>query len=162
MTAVPGTHLDDALDALGGGDRTTAAEEQAHLDACARCRARLALARQVDRVLAARPQPPLPEGFPGAVMARVGQERWRVEQALDIGFNIAVAAGVLLVATGLLGLAWASGGVVIGVDLARLTGEALSVLGARLLPQAQVVTAALLLLAGALGAWWWAEDDLSV
>ena len=155
-------HLDDRLEALAAGDGTASPAEQAHLEACASCRGRLALARRVDEMLAARPLPPLPVGFTTAVLARVGQDRWRAEQALDLGFNIVVAAGALLVAAGLLGLAWASGLVVIGLDLARLTGDALGVLAARLAPQAQLVTAAALLLAGAIGAWWWAEDDLLV
>jgi anti-sigma factor RsiW len=155
-----GPHLDDVLDAVAAGDRALTDDDQAHLDACRACRARLALARQVERALAARPVPAVPVGFTAAVLARVGQERWRTEQAVDLGFNIVVALGMLLVAAGLFGLAWASGLVVIGIDLARLTGQALDVLGTRLVPQAQVVTAAVLLLAGALGAWWWAEDDV--
>jgi hypothetical protein len=122
----------------------------------------LALARQVERVLAARPAPLLPDGFAAAVMARVTRDRWRVEQALDLRFKIVVAAGVLLTGVGLFGLAWVSGLVVIGGDLARLTGEALTVLGADLVPHAQIVTAAILLFAGGIGAWWWAEDDLTV
>ena len=157
-----GAHLDDRLDALAAADRAATADEQAHLDACAACRGRLALARRIDQVLAARPLPAPPAGFTTAVLARVGQDRWRAEQALDLGFNIAVATGVLLVAAGLAGLAWASGLVVIGLDLARLTGDALGVVAVRLAPQAQLVAAAVLLLAGAIGAWWWSEDDLVV
>jgi anti-sigma factor RsiW len=160
MSGLAGPHLDDVLDAVAAGDRVLAAQEQAHLDACPACRARLALARQVERVLAARPVPVAPAGLTAAVLARVSQDRWRTEQALDLGFNIVVAVGMLVVSVGLFGLAWASGLVVIGIDLARLTGQALDVLGTRLAPQAQLVTAAVLLLAGALGAWWWAEDDL--
>ena len=42
-------------------------------------------------------------------MARIGQEKWQTERVVDIGFNLAIAAGVLVILAGGAGLAWSLG-----------------------------------------------------
>ncbi len=105
-----------------------------------------------------RPAPRAPDGFTGAVIARVRQERWRSERYWDLGFNIALAAGVVLVAAGVLGLAYASGLAVVGRDAVLLFGEALTTVAAQVAPSLPAYVGAFALTATALGLWWWAEN----
>ena len=58
-----------------------------------------------------------PATFTAAVMARVGQERWKTERAIDLGFNLAIAAGVLVILAGGAGLAWSLGLLTITIDV---------------------------------------------
>ena len=50
-----------------------------------------------------------PPGQPLRLMARIGQERWQTERVVDMGFNLAVAGGVLVILAGGFGLAWSLG-----------------------------------------------------
>ena len=52
-------------------------------------------------------------------MARVGQEKWKTERVVDIGFNLAIAAGVLVILAGGAGLAWSLGFFTITIDVDR-------------------------------------------
>jgi hypothetical protein len=92
----------------------------------------------------------------------VQHDRWRAEQVLDIGFNVAIAAGVLLILAGIAGLAWVSGFIAIGADMTALVAGGAGAVMARLAPDMPTVTLALLLLTTAVAVWWWAESDVSV
>ena len=85
--------LDELIEAIAEGERPPA-EVEAHMATCPRCTASLALARALDRTLMAREVAVPPQGFTARVMQQVGHERWRTEQIVDIGFNIAIAVGV--------------------------------------------------------------------
>ena len=74
--------LDDLIEELSAGEPVNA-EAEAHLATCAACRARVELARAVDRLLLAREVPAPPERFTLQVLRRVSQERWRVEQFVE-------------------------------------------------------------------------------
>jgi hypothetical protein len=145
------------LEEVASGEAGWSHEEETHVSACARCQARLARARDIARVLPTLAVEPAPASFTADVMARVRRERWRAEQALDVGFNVAVAAGLCLVISGVAGLAWASGLIVVGADVVGLMRDGLSLASTQVAPQLPFyITAALLLTLG-LGVWWWTE-----
>ncbi len=151
-------HLDSLLEALADGSAATGADAQAHLDACPACAAQLAGARAIEGALRAREAPAMPAGFTAAVLMRVRRERWKVEQAFDIGFNLTLAAGLLSVLVGGIGPAWNAGFLAIDVDLGGLAATAATSWISRVAAEARTVAMAAVLLTVALGAWWWAES----
>jgi hypothetical protein len=112
----------------------------------------------IERWMQARPAPQAPANFTNAVAARVRQERWRSERYWDLGFNIAVTSGLLLVVAGILGLVYVSGLVVVGRDAALLFVEGLVTAAAQVAPTLPAYAGAFVLTASALGLWWWAEN----
>jgi hypothetical protein len=113
----------------------------------------------IDRWLRERAAPPAPPHFTGAVMARVRQERWRVERYWDLGFNIAVATGLLLVTAGILGLIYISGLSGVGRDAVLLFVEALTTVADQVAPALPAYMGAFVLTASALGLWWFVENE---
>lgn len=150
----------DRIEEVASGEATFDAGAAAHVDGCARCRGRLARARAIHQVLAARPQPEPPAQFTADVMARIRRERWRAEQWLDAGFNVAVVAGMLFIVAGLVTVLWASGVAAIGGDLIALAASGTGVIVERLARDAQAVALTLAFLTAAAGVWWWAENDV--
>lgn len=151
--------VDIALEAVVAGDAELDTPLARHAEACDRCRARLAMARAVERALATRPVPEVPDGFTAGVLGRVREDRWRAEQVLDAGFNLAVAAGLLLVAGGVAGLLWASGLAAVATDMATLLAAGLDRVAVELTPNLPTTMVAFLLLTTAAGVWWWAEGS---
>ncbi|MDP1569823.1 MAG: hypothetical protein Q8L86_07450 [Vicinamibacterales bacterium] len=145
------------IDAVLDGDEAWTSDARAHLDTCSRCQSRVALAQGINRWLPQLPVDTPPATFTSGVMARVRRERWRAEQALDAGFNVAIAAGLLLIVAGVAGLAWSSGLIVVGADVVALMREAIAVTGAEIAPQLPTYSVAALLLTMGLGVWWWTE-----
>ena len=113
----------------------------------------------IERWLRERPAPAAPPGFTPHVMSRVRQERWRVERYWDLGFNVAVAGGLLLVTGGILGLIYMSGLVVVGRDATLLFANAITTVAEQLMPLLPSYVAALALTASALGLWWYVENE---
>lgn len=142
------------------GEAVSDREAAAHVDACPRCQARLARARALHAALEARSQPVPPAHLTMDVMACIRRERWRAEQWLDTGFNVAVVAGVLLVVLGLAGLLWTSGVAAIGGDLVSLAASGTGVLIDRVARDAQTVIVTVVFLTAAAGVWWWTESDV--
>lgn len=132
-----------------------------HVDVCPNCAARLRLAERIERTLATRPVAAAPATFTTAVVARVRRQRWRTEQVIDWGFNIFVAIGLALIVSGVAGIFWASGLVVISRDVfaAFAAGSEMAMTG--VLSQARTVVLAALLLTLTLGVWWWVEGDVA-
>ena len=152
-------HLTDLLEAIVDGSHVPAADEQAHLEECPSCRGALDEAREIDRLLQTRELPVPPASFTNSVMLRIGQDRWRAERAIDAGFNLAMAGGVLVILAGAAGLAWSLGLLTITVDVGALlqmldSGGSFS---GRVLSQVQTFAMAAVLLTMALVLWWWAE-----
>lgn len=150
--------LDDRIEELAEGaapDRRAAD----HLEACEACRRRLGLARALLRTLEAREVPRPPGDFTDRVMARVRQDQWRAEQWVDAGFNVAMAAGLGLLAAGLAGLAGSFGWVSIDGPAVAALSRALAPWVTRAVAEAQTAAIAVVLLTSALGLWWWAEED---
>ena len=78
---------------------------------------------------------------------------------IDWTFNLTVALGVLLIATGLGGIAWTMGLVSIGGDLMTVLAQDSPRLLERLAAQSQTIMLASLLFMAAVALWWWTEND---
>jgi anti-sigma factor RsiW len=152
--------MDDRIEEMADG-LTPDAEAAAHLSSCARCQARLRLAQSMNRVLDTREVPEPPAWFTSTVMTRVHRERWRSEQLVDAGFNIAIAAGLALIVAGLGALAWSLGWFSIDQAAVQVVVEATGRWLARISEQLQMLVVAAVLLTSALGLWWWVEGERS-
>ena len=83
----------DAVEAIAAGDLTPDGRVAAHLATCPNCALALVSARALERMLRVRGRCPKPPAqFTTRTLARVRRARWRREQFLDLGFNIAIAA----------------------------------------------------------------------
>ena len=153
-------HCDDLeplIEAIADGSHELSAEDGAHVASCAVCTLRFERARTIESLLSMREVAQPPAAFTVAVMARVTREQWKAERAIDFGFNLAIAAGVLFILAGGAGLAWSLGFLSVAIDL----GAIWEALGAdttgRLLSQVQTIAMSAVLLTMALVVWWWAE-----
>lgn len=151
-------HLEPLIEAIADGSFRPEAEDAQHLATCPVCSARLAEARAIEGLLTMRDVATPSPAFTATVMARVGQERWKTERVIDLGFNLAMAAGVLFIVAGGAGLAWSLGLVSVSIDLQAIW-EAVGSFGvtSRVLSQVQTIAMASGLLTMALVLWWWAE-----
>lgn len=159
MTALTCAALADAFEGLAAGDPATVAQ-RAHLDTCDSCRARLALAVRLDRVLTEWPVTAPPPQFALRVAEAARREAWRREQVVDWGFNVAIAAGLCAVLGGLASLAWLLGSAAGPGASATLLADSLGSMLTQVRSQAVVMATATLLLTTALGAWLWAEGRM--
>ena len=149
--------LEPLIEAIADGTFEPAPEDRAHLSSCAVCATRLAHAQSIEQWLTSRETPRPPASFTAAVMARIGQETWKTERVVDIGFNLAIAAGVLVILAGGAGLAWSLGFFTIDIDVLALLNAATSQVEGRVINQLQTVAVAAVVLTMALVLWWWAE-----
>jgi anti-sigma factor RsiW len=154
-------HLDELIEAIAEGEQPPA-EIAAHVATCPRCTASLTLARALDRTLLAREVPVPPQGFTARVMQQVGQERWRTEQIVDIGFNIAIAIGVGLIVLGGVALAFSFGWLTVDRPTIDALGTAVQPWLSRLADDIRAVVLAAMLLTTALALWWWVEGESSL
>ena len=151
----------ELIEPIAAGEVTPEARLTAHVASCDDCRAALEDARRVENLLRARPAAPAPPNFTVRTMSRLRRERWRREQAVDLGFNVALAAAAIAVVTGgWLALRF-SGFDVVGTDALTLVGTGVERLLDRVSPSVPVYLGATVLLAAALGIWWWAERDVA-
>jgi hypothetical protein len=149
--------LEPLIEAIADGTLEPAPEDRAHLSSCAACAARLAHAQSIEQWLTSRETPRPPPSFTALVMARIGHEKWKTERVFDIGFNLAIAAGVLVILAGGAGLAWSLGFFTIDIDVIALVNAATSQVEGRVINQLQTVAIAAVVLTMALVLWWWAE-----
>jgi len=152
-------HLDLLMEAIADGSAELDAAARAHFDGCADCQSRAAQARAIEQFLVHRELPAPPAAFTARVMALVHDDRWRTERVVDLSFNLAIAAGVLVVLAGVVGLAWSLGFLTVRIDLDTILEAAGGSLGARLLAQVQTIAMAAVLLTMTLALWWWTETD---
>jgi hypothetical protein len=153
--------LEPLIEAIADGSHQPDAAARAHLDTCAVCAARLDTARAIDSLLSLREAAAPSPTFTNTVMARIGQERWKTERVIDLGFNLAIASGVLVIAAGAAGLAWSLGFLSVAIDLDAVWSALGSDVAGRVMSQAQTIGLAAMLLTMALGLWWWAETPTS-
>lgn len=150
--------LDGVIEAMADGTYRPSVDEAAHAGSCPRCQARIARAEAIEHLLLGREDAVPSPGFTSGVMARIGDEHWKADRVFDIGFNVAIAAGLLLVLGAGVGLAWSLGLVTVAIDIDPAT-FGVGALTARALSQLQTVAMAAVLLTMALGLWWWVEMD---
>src|SRR5258708_2699695 len=152
----------DAIEAIASGELTPDRRVAEHLTSCPHCAAALARARALEGKLRVRPVPKPPVQFTTRTLARVRRARWRSEQFLDVGFNVAIGAIVLAVFAGAWMLLNRSGLVAVSNDAVDLFGTSLVALARRVSPSLPLYAGATALLATALGIWWWAERDATL
>jgi anti-sigma factor RsiW len=150
--------VDPFIEAVAVGD-SVPDHVTAHIASCARCAPRLAMAQRIEASLVSRAVAVPSTDFTSAVIGRVRRERWRAEQVVDFGFNVAVGLGVLLIVAGLAGLAWRTGVLQIGGEMSTLLLRAVRTAATRAVADSQLVVFVALLLTTAAGLWWWAEED---
>jgi predicted anti-sigma-YlaC factor YlaD len=152
----------DAVEAIASGDLTADGRVAEHLTSCPNCAAALVSARQLERVLRRRGVPAPSSQFTARTLARVRRARWRSDQFLDVGFNVAIILVVVAVFGGVWMLLNRSGLAVVSTDAVDLFGSALVTLVRRVAPSLPLYAGAAALLASALGIWWWAERDAAL
>ena len=150
-------HLEPLIEAIADGSYEPRVEEAQHLAGCTLCSSRLASAGAIDSLLSMREIVAPSSSFTGAVMARVGQERWKTERVVDLGFNLAIAAGIVVILAAGSGLAWSLGLVSVTIDLDAISLAFGADVAGRVLSQVQTIAMAAALLTMTLVLWWWAE-----
>ena len=113
---------------------------------------------RIERWMRERAAPPAPDGFTARVLARVRRERWRVERYWDLGFNIVVTSGLVLIVAGVLGLAYSSGLAVVARDVVLLFTQSVTAAADQVAPMLPAYVGGFALTLTALGLWWWAEN----
>jgi len=146
----------NAVEPIAAGELTPEGRVAEHLASCPNCAAALARARELERLLAARPQPRPPVQFTSRTLARVRRARWRSDQFLDLGFNLALVLIVVGIAGTILMLLRWTGFAAIGTDALGVFGSGFTALAQRLGPSLPLYAGATALLASALAIWWWA------
>ena len=152
----------DAVEAIAAGDLTPDGRVAEHLASCPNCASALEDARHLERSLRARPAPAAPPQFTSRTLARVRRARWRSDQFLDLGFNVAIVALVVALFGGVWMLVHRSGLDAVSSDAANLFGSGLVAFVRRVAPSLPLYAGAAVLLASALGLWWWAERDAAL
>ncbi|MGH9148179.1 MAG: anti-sigma factor family protein [Vicinamibacterales bacterium] len=152
--------LVELIDPWAEGELTPPPEALQHVDSCNRCASRLALARQIDRVLASyEVKMPSPQ-FSQEVLRRVRREWWEAEEDLDWWFNVLVGGGLLAVVGGVWLLFDLSGLTALTGDATTLIGAGMSTLMQQVGGSMPVYLGATGLLIGALMIWRWTDGDL--
>jgi hypothetical protein len=151
----------EAIEPVAAGDLPLDDRLAAHVDSCAHCRAALDRAREIERLLSARPAPAAPPHFTSRTLAQIRLEWWQSEQVVDTAFNI----GMAILFTTAVAAVWVllrSAGLPFGDasrDVFAFVWSGLISVARRAAAVAPFYTAATLLLAAAMAAWWWAERD---
>jgi anti-sigma factor RsiW len=151
----------DSIEAIAGGELTPDGRIAAHLASCPNCAAALESARALETMLRGRAVPAPPAQFTIRTLGRVRRARWRAEQYLDAGFNVAVGVVVLAVIGGIWMLLNRSGLAAVSNDVVDLFANGLVTFARRVAPSLPLYAGAAGLLATALAIWWWAERDVT-
>jgi len=152
----------DAIEAIAAAELMPDGRVAAHLASCPNCAAALVSARSLEQMLQRRAAPAAPSQFTSRTMARVRRARWRSDQFLDVGFNVAVVLIVLSVLVGIWMLLHRTGLSSVSGDAVDLFGRGFVSLARRMAPSLPLYAGALALLVSALGIWWWAERDAAL
>jgi len=151
----------DAVEAVAAGELKPDARLTDHYATCPNCSAALVSARALEQLLQGRASPKPTAQFTTRTMARVRGARWKSDQVLDVGFNVAIAVVVLAIVAGAWMLLDRSGLAAVSNDAVDMFGRGLVSFAQRIAPSVPVYAGATALLATALGIWWWAERDAS-
>jgi anti-sigma factor RsiW len=152
----------DSVEAIAAGELNAEGRLAEHYGTCPNCAAALTRARELERLLQHRPAPKPPAQFTARTMARVRRARWRTDQMLDVGFNLAIATIVVAVLVGVWMVLNRSGLAAVSNDALGVFGSGLTTFAQRVTPSLPLYAGATALLATALGIWWWAERDAAL
>jgi hypothetical protein len=152
----------DAVEAIAADDLAPEGRVAAHLASCVHCAAALESARALERMLQRRAVPAAPAQFTSRTLARVRRARWRSDQFLDVGFNLAIAGVVVAVLVGIWLLLNRSGLTAVSNDAVDMFASVLVSFAKRVTPSLPLYAGATAVLATALGVWWWAERDTAL
>jgi predicted anti-sigma-YlaC factor YlaD len=152
----------DAIEPIAAGELKPEGRVAEHLTSCPNCAAALARARELERMLEARPLPKPPSNFTSRTMARVRRARWRSDQFLDLGFNLALGLLALAIVAVVLLLMRRTGLGAIGTDVVGIFSSGFVALAERVSPSVPLYAGATALLVSALAIWWWAERDATL
>ena len=152
----------DSVEPIAAGELLPDGRVAAHLATCPNCALALERARQLEASLRQRAVPTPPAQFTSRTLARIRRARWRSDQFLDVGFNVAVIAVVVAVFGGGWMLLHRSGLDAVSGDVVDLFGSGLVALVHSVAPSLPLYAGAALLLVSALGLWWWAERDAAL
>src|SRR5436309_6019905 len=132
----------DSVEAIAAGELMPDGRVASHLATCPNCAAALERARQLEASLRRREAPPAPAQFTARTLARIRRARWRSDQFLDAGFNVALG----LVAIAVLGGVWM---LMHRTGLAAVSSDAINLFGSGFVSLVQRVAPSLPLYAGA-------------
>jgi len=150
----------ELIEPIAAGDLALDGRMSTHLASCAGCAAALESARGIERALQTRAAPrPTPQ-FTARIMSRLRRDRWRREQFLDAGFNLAIGLVLFSVVVAAWLLLYRSGLTGVGQQAVDLLNAAVVNVARRVVPSLPLYVEAAALLAIALGVWWWAERDI--
>jgi anti-sigma factor RsiW len=152
----------DAVEAIAAGELIPEGRVAQHLATCPNCAGALETAKKLERMLQARAAPRPSAQFTSRTLTRVRRARWHTEQLFDVGFNIAIIAIVVAVVGGIWMLMNRSGLTLVSGDAVELFGTAVVTVAHRVAPSLGLYAGATILIATALGIWWWAERDASL
>jgi anti-sigma factor RsiW len=152
----------DAVEAIAAGEVMPDGRVASHLATCPNCASALESARKLEASLRQREAPAAPAQFTARTLARVRRARWRSDQFLDVGFNLAIGAVVVAVFAGVWMLLHRTGLAVVSRDAVDLFGSGFVMIARRVAPSLPLYAGAALLLVSALGLWWWAEKDAAL
>ena len=152
----------DSVEAVAAGDLAADGRVASHLATCPNCALALEGARQLEASLRRRAAPTAPAEFTSRTLARIRRARWRSDQFLDLGFNVAILLVVVSVVAGIWMLLNRTGIVSVSGDAVNVFGSGFVALARRVAPALPLYAGAAALLVSALAIWWWAERDAAL
>jgi anti-sigma factor RsiW len=150
----------ESIEAIVAGELAPQSRVAQHLVSCSNCAATLEAARRLDQMLQTRAVPKPPVQFTARTMARLRRARWRTEQVLDAGFNLALAFIIFGVVVSVLLFMFRSGLLSVTSDVFALAENGVVRLARRVAHALPVYGSAAAIVFGALAIWWWAERDV--
>jgi hypothetical protein len=152
----------DLVEVFAAGDLEVGDDMRGHLETCPSCAAALASARRIETMLLARVAVEPPASFATAVLARIRDDRWQLEQRVDRIFNVAIVVSALMIAAGIAALTNVGAVLAASAWALRVIGNVSAGAVEAATPMAPTYAAAAGLLMSALVMWWWAERRLSL
>jgi predicted anti-sigma-YlaC factor YlaD len=152
----------EAVEPIAAGELAPSPRIAEHLASCRGCAGALDSARRLDALLRARAAPVPPAHFSSRVMNGLRRARWRTEQMLDWGFNLALVGAGVVVVISLWVVMRRSGLTTVSSDAIELLGPGMVLFARRVTPSLPLYLAATALIGTALGVWWWAERDTAL
>jgi len=152
----------DSVEPIAAGELLPDGRVAAHLASCPNCALALQRARQLEASLQRREAPAAPAQFTSRTLAKIRRARWRSDQFLDLGFNVAILLVVVSVLGGVWMLLHRTGLTAVSGDAVNVFGSGFVSLARRVAPSLPLYAGALALLVSALAIWWWAERDAAL